>query len=200
MPVEYPKETPSQTAGPFVHIGTMPTVAGFRGLEPELGQAIAGPACPGQRIGVSGRVLDATGAPVRDLLFEIWQADPNGIYNHPEDPRVRDISQDFNGFGRVAADFDDGAIRFETVKPGPVPGRDARMQAPHLNVFLLARGINVGLSTRLYFGDEDNAGDPLLALIDPPHRRETLVMAADGTAYSFTIRLQGARETVFLDF
>lgn len=200
MPLETPKETPSQTAGPFVHIGTLPGLAGLAAHPAGIGAAIAGPGVAGERIAVEGRVLDGLGAPVRDMLIEVWQADPAGIHPHPADPRAADVAPGFAGFGRVATDFDTGAYRIETVKPGPVPGRHGRPQAPHLSLWLAARGVNVGLHTRLYFGDEDNDADPLLALVDPPARRGTLIAAAAGGGlYRFDIHLQGDSETVFLD-
>lgn len=111
------------------------------------------------------------------------------------------VEEGFHGWGRVTPDFETGIFSFETVKPGKVTGPDARPMAPHLNLWLGARGINVGLSTRMYFDDEDaaNAADPVLTLIEQPLRRETLIAQADGNAYHFNIRLQGAGETVFFD-
>jgi protocatechuate 3,4-dioxygenase alpha subunit len=199
----YVKETPSQTAGPFVHIGLAPGAAGLESFPRELGQVIAGPQCQGERIRIEGRVLDGTGTPVTDVLIEIWQANAAGRYNHPEDSRALDVEPDFTGFGRVAPDFTTGVFSFETVKPGPVPGPDGRSQAPHLNLWLVARGINLGLNTRMYFSDEKTANttDPVLTRIESAARRETLIAQRGGTgpAYCFDIHLQGASETVFLD-
>ena len=98
-------------------------------------------------------------------------------------------------------DFDTGAFSFQTVKPGAVAGREGAPMAPHLNLWLVSRGINIGLNTRMYFGDEDsaNAADPVLAMIEQPHRRATLIARAEGATYHFDIRLQGEGETVFLD-
>jgi protocatechuate 3,4-dioxygenase alpha subunit len=201
------KETPSQTAGPYVHIGLVPREAGFGIFERELGQVIAGPGAKGERITIEGRVLDGAGAPVTDVLIEVWQANAAGRYNHPEDTNGRAVEPDFTGFGRVVPDFDSGVFSFETVKPGPVPGPvpgpDGTVQAPHLNLWLVARGINLGLNTRMYFGDEDaaNAVDPLLGRIKSLARRQTLIAARGGAepVYCFDIHLQGASETVFLD-
>ena len=200
MPVEHPKETPSQTAGPFVHIGTLPSLAGLSAHPAEIGAAIAGPEVAGIRIVVEGRVLDGLGAPVGDMVIEVWQADPAGIYPHPADPRAADVAAGFAGFGRIATDFDTGAFRIETVKPGPVPGRHGRAQAPHLSLWLVARGVNVGLHTRVYFGDDKTGKDPLLLMIVPAARRETLIAAPAGEGlYRFDIHLQGEKETGFLD-
>lgn len=201
-PLPYLRETASQTAGPYVHIGLAPRAAGFEPFETQLGDAIAGPEVEGVRIQVEGQVFDGTGAPVRDLLIEVWQADPRGIYPHPEDPRAAKVAPGFRGWGRVVPDFETGLWQLSTLRPGPVPGRDGRMQAPHLNLWLVARGINIGLNTRAYFPEAADllAADPVLTLIEQPARRATLI--ADCTApgrYRFDIHLQGDRETVFLD-
>ena len=211
--LEHRKETPSQTAGPYVHIGLAPGAAGFEIFERELGQVIAGPQSKGERIRVEGRVLDGAGAPVTDVLIEVWQANAQGRYNHPEDtsePEVEsDFPADFSGWGRVIPDFETGVFSFETVKPGPVPetgpGTTGRSQAPHLSLWLVARGINLGLNTRMYFADEAeaNAADPVLGRIESAARRRTLIAGRDNTGslpvYRFDIHLQGASETVFLD-
>jgi len=188
--LDYLKETPSQTAGPFVHIGLSPRRAGFEMYDAEPGEVIAGPNVPGERIAVEGTVFDGIGDPVRDALIEVWQADAAGTYG----PR-----EDFAGWGRVVPDFETGRFVIETVKPGRTTMPDGATQAPHLSLWLVARGINVGLQTRLYFGDEDNAGDPLLSRVPRP-RRSTLIArpTAEGR-YAFDIRLQGDGETVFLD-
>jgi protocatechuate 3,4-dioxygenase alpha subunit len=202
---EIQPETPSQTAGPYVHIGLAPGAAGFDLFERELGRVIAGPRSKGERIRVVGRALDGAGAPVTDVLIEVWQANAAGCYNHPEDTGEQETEPDFAGFGRVIPDFETGIFDFETVKPGSVPGPEGQAQAPHLNLWLVARGINLGLNTRMYFGDEDkaNAVDPVLGRIDSAARRQTLIAGRDNTGempvYRFDIHLQGASETVFLD-
>lgn len=203
----YLKETPSQTAGPYVHIGMTPQVAGLEGLYPnDPSRAIAGPDARGQRIRVQGRLLDGQGDAVRDAVIEVWQADAAGIYNSPRDPRQESCDPAVFGWGRIATDLKTGGFAFETVKPGPVPGPGDTTMAPHLSLWIVARGINLGLATRLYFPEEEagNAADPILARVLPPERRATLIARAeegDGelARYRFDIRLQGDDETVFFD-
>lgn len=196
----YLKESASQTAGPYVHIGLAPGAAGFDIYRQELGQTIAGPGVPGERIRIEGLVYDGTGAPVKDILLEAWHADANGIYPHPEDPRHAEVAPGFRGWGRIITDFDSGLWSFETIKPGPVPGRNKRMMAPHISLWLVSRGINIGLNTRMYFDDEDNSADPVLGLVEQENRRRTLIAQRTGPGvYRFDIRLQGEGETVFLD-
>ena len=200
--LDYLKETPSQTAGPYVHIGLAPGAAGFDMYEQELGWDIAGSNAKGERIRVEGLVLDGTGSPIKDVLLEAWQANAEGNYAHPEGGPVE---EGFRGWGRVITDFETGEWGFDTVKPGPVMGRNGRMMAPHITLWIVARGINIGLNTRLYFDDEDqaNAGDPVLNLIEWENRRPTLIAKRterDGKpVYRFDIRMQGEGETVFFD-
>jgi len=198
---KYLKETPSQTAGPYVHIGLAPGAAGFDIYREELGWDIAGPNAPGERIRIEGLVIDGTGAPVKDVLLEAWQANAAGVYAHPESGG--EVEQGFRGWGRVITDFATGEWGFDTVKPGATLGRNGQMQAPHINLWIVARGINVGLNTRLYFEDEDNSSDPVLNSIEWEHRRATLVAkrteTKTGNTYRFDIRLQGDGETVFFD-
>jgi len=196
------RETPSQTAGPYVHIGMVPTFAGLAGVYPQdLG---AGPlyrdGVRGERITVTGRILDGMGAPMPDAVVEIWQADADGLYPSPAETRGR-ADPAFRGWGRSAVHPDEGTFRFETVKPGPVALADGRMQAPHIAFWVVARGINLGLHTRMYFSDEAdrNASDPVLNRIEHPVRRQTLVARRNGNTAVFDIRLQGDGETVFLD-
>jgi len=197
------KQTASQTAGPFVHIGLAPGAAGFDIYDQELGQDIAGPNAAGERIRVEGVVIDGTGTPVKDVLIEVWQANAAGHYAHPEGGGA--VEDGFRGWGRVITDFASGEWGFDTIKPGATRGRDMGTQAPHLTLWIVARGINVGLNTRMYFDDEAeaNAKDPVLNIIEWETRRPTLIATRsmrDGTpVYRFDIRLQGEGETVFFD-
>lgn len=201
--LDYLKETPSQTAGPYVHIGLAPGAAGFDIYRQELGKDIAGPYAAGERIRVEGCVIDGMGSPIKDVLLEAWQANAAGIYAHPEQPGK--VEDGFRGFGRVIPDFETGDWAFETVKPGRITDSSGMVMAPHISLWLVARGINVGLQTRLYFEDEAeaNASDPVLNLIEWERRRNTLFATRserDGRpVYRFDIKLQGEDETVFFD-
>ncbi len=205
QPLSYLRETASQTAGPYVHIGMAPGAAGFRIFERELGTDLAGPNAAGERIRVEGVVHDGAGAPVKDVLIEIWQANAAGVYPHPADRRSGEVEEGFRGWARVISDFDSGLWGFDTVKPGVVTGRNGRPMAPHLNLWIVARGINIGLNTRMYFADEAeaNRADPVLNLIEHVERRKTLLAQREerdgAVVYRFDIRLQGDGETVFLD-
>ena len=187
--------TPSQTVGPFFHLG----------LDRPQWSDLARGNPKGERIAIEGRVLDGDGAPVPDAMIELWQANAAGRYNHPDDRREdKPLDPNFRGFGRVATDAD-GRFRVTTIKPGPVPGRGNALQAPHINLAVFARGLLIHLFTRLYFADEAaaNASDPLLSSIEDRAARRTLVARraeGEGPArYHFDIVLQGEDETVFLD-
>lgn len=195
------KESPSQTAGPYVHIGLTPNFAEIAGVyDHDLGDVMVNDATKGERISVRVRVIDGLGTPLKDALVEVWQADHAGLYNSPSERRGK-ADPHFTGWGRKATDMTTGECVFETVKPGRVPFKDGRLMAPHLTVWIVARGINLGLHTRLYFADEAeaNAEDPVLARIEHRHRVATLVAAREGDAYVFDIHLQGEHETVFFD-
>ena len=189
-------ETASQTAGPYVHIGCLPTFAGLGGIYPEdLGASPIRDGAAGEVVEIRGQVFDGTGWAMRDAMLESWQADADGRY--PGDPEA---DPNVTGFCRFAAHGDTGEFLLRTVKPGRVPMRDGRLQAPHISLWIVARGINTGLSTRIYFPDEDNTADPLLARIEQRHRVDTLIAQPDGDGrYRFDVRLQGDGETVFLD-
>jgi protocatechuate 3,4-dioxygenase alpha subunit len=195
------KESPSQTAGPYVHIGLTPNFAEITGVYPEdLGIRMVNDKTKGERVTINGRVLDGTGTPLKDALVEIWQADADGLYNSPSEVRGS-ADANFTGWGRCPSGMEDGVFTFETIKPGRVPYPDGRKQAPHITFWVVARGINLGLQTRMYFGDEEaaNAEDPILGRIEHRVRVPTLIAQREGNVYTFDIRLQGENETVFFD-
>ncbi|MFJ3522176.1 protocatechuate 3,4-dioxygenase subunit alpha [Pseudomonas sp. NPDC090203] len=200
MPVQILSETPSQTAGPYVHIGLALEAAGNPPREQEIWNEMARPGAPGEHILLLGHVYDGNGHLIRDSFLELWQANADGEYDTDYD-----LGKPFNSFGRTAT-LDEGEWLVNTVKPGVVRNAAGVPMAPHVNVSLFARGINIHLHTRLYFDDEaqSNAVDPVLNLIEQPQRRQTLIAkrcTVEGkVAYRFDIRVQGENETVFFDF
>ncbi len=194
------KETASQTAGPYVHIGLTPNACEISGVYPEdLGISMVNEKTRGERITVKMRLIDGANAIVKDALIEIWQADADGLHNSPSEMRGS-ADPNFTGWGRQASD-ENGVFTFETIKPGRTPFPDGRFQAPHISLWIVARGINLGLQTRMYFGDEEaaNAEDPILTRLEHQNRVPTLIAPRSGDTYSFDIYLQGDRETVFFD-
>jgi protocatechuate 3,4-dioxygenase alpha subunit len=185
--------TPSQTVGPFFHFCLT--------TDKNCVPCIAGQQVKGERVMLTIRVLDGNGEGLNDAMIEIWQADSEGKYNHPDDQQVKTVDPCFLGFGR-AGTGEDGSCEFETIRPGRVPGPGSVLQAPHLNVAVFARGMLKQLYTRIYFaGDPANQEDPVLALA-PAARRETLMAHPDAAhpgGWRFNIRLQGEDETVFFD-
>ena len=193
------RQTPSQTIGPFFAYGLTPEQYGYEF------SSIAGPQVDtgkarGEIIRIVGQVFDGAGQPVPDAMLEIWQADPEGRYNHPADARGSNTG--FTGFARAGTGTDP-ACRYviTTMKPGSI----ARGHAPHINVVLFMRGLLSHAYTRIYFDDEiaANGADPILATV-PQDRRETLLARRqeddDGISYIFDVHMQGDHETVFFDF
>lgn len=182
--------TPSQTVGPFLAIA----------LPWADGPDVVPEGAPGA-LRISGIMLDGMGEPVPDGLVETWQADAAGRFAHPDDPRGpgQSVPDGFRGFGRAATD-EAGGWWVRTVKPGPVPDAEGRLQAPHIDVSVFARGLLNRVVTRVYFPDEAaaNAADPVLSGV-PEERRHTLVAVAEDGGLRFDIRLQGGEETVFFE-
>jgi protocatechuate 3,4-dioxygenase alpha subunit len=183
--------TPSQTVGPFFSIGC------DRMKKSDLG----GEGVAGERIEVTGRVIDGDGAGVPDAMLEIWQANSSGKYARPEDTQDIAIEERFQGFGRIPTDAN-GAFRFATIKPGRVPGPDGKHQAPHIVVSVFMRGLLRRLVTRIYFpGQAANDEDFVLNLVEP-ERRGTLIarkIAGENGKLEWNVVLQGEEESVFFD-
>jgi protocatechuate 3,4-dioxygenase alpha subunit len=180
--------TPSQTAGPYLEIGL---------LQGPIGAELVDPGDP-RAIRIRGRLLDGAGEPVPDGAIEIWQANAAGRYRHEADGREDlQLEDGFLGFGRCGTK-DAGRFEFVTLKPGRVPWPEGGMQAPHIGVIVLARGLLKHVVTRIYFPDEEeaNASDPVLSRL-LPEQRTSLVAVPDDGRLRFDIRLQGAGHTTF---
>ena len=123
-PDERLPETPSQTAGPYVHIGCTPGFTGLSMAWPDLGAQMKTGPVKGPEITITGRVFDGMGAPLRDAMVEIWQADADGLFAAAHEARG-EADRIFTGWGRCATDMETGHFRFDTVNPGRFPGRMA---------------------------------------------------------------------------
>ncbi len=181
--------TPSQTVGPFFSIGM-----------DKLNRANIAEGNAGECIQINGRILDGDGQPVPDAVLEIWQADAEGRYHHPEHSGTTDATS-FFGFGRIPTG-ESGCFSFSTIKPGPVPRPDGKPNAPHLEISIFMRGLLQRLITRLYFPDEPlNAADAVLLAV-PESRRATLIARKaqpQENSLEWDVCLQGKDETVFFD-
>ena len=181
-----PLTTPSATVGPYLAIG----------LTWDDGPHVVEPGTPGA-VWLRGTVFDGNGDPVPDAMVETWQADPDGRFDHPDDPRGAVAQPGFRGFGR-AQTVGAGEYAICTLKPGRVPDGEGGLQAPHVDVSVFARGLLDRVVTRIYFADEAeaNASDAVLQAV-PENRRVTLVARPTDDGYRLDIRLQGDGETVF---
>jgi protocatechuate 3,4-dioxygenase, alpha subunit len=181
--------TPSQTVGPYFAIG-LPWPEGPHAVAEGTEGAIT----------ITGTVYDGAGTPVPDHLIEIWQADGDGNFADVHGHGGASEMPGFRGFARCGVEDGDGSFEILTVKPGRVPEAGGRLQAPHIDVTVMARGMLNRCVTRIYFADEEqaNAEDPILARV-PADRRQTLLAQPEGGGYRFDIRLQGSDETVFFD-
>lgn len=185
--------TPSQTVGPYLAIG----------LDwGETGRLVVPEGTEGA-FWITGQVFDGAGEPIVDAMVETWQADPDGLFTSPEDPRANPSRLGgFRGLGRSDTNNDELRYRIHTVRPGRLPAQDldatdGPWEAPHIDVSVFARGMLDRVVTRIYFPDEPlNDTDPVLQAV-PPERRHTLMAQPDGDGYRFDVRVQGEGETVF---
>jgi protocatechuate 3,4-dioxygenase alpha subunit len=179
--------TPSATVGPYLAIG----------LTWEDGPYVVDPGTPGA-VWIRGTVFDGNGAAIPDAMVETWQADPDGRFDHPDDPRGAVARPGFRGFGRSQTG-DGGEYAVCTLKPGRLPDGEGGLQAPHIDVSVFARGLLDRVVTRVYFADEAeaNAEDVVLRSLPDDAARRTLIATPTDDGYRLDIHLQGDRETVF---
>ncbi|HEY2352499.1 MAG TPA: protocatechuate 3,4-dioxygenase subunit alpha [Candidatus Acidoferrum sp.] len=183
--------TTSQTVGPYFQIGLK------RFYVNEL--AVAG--VSGERVEIEGKIFDGDGEAVPDGVVEIWQADADGKYAQAEEQRDKHGAARFRGFGRTPTE-QDGTFRFQTIKPGRVPGPDGKLQAPHIVVSVFTRGLLRRLVTRIYFPhDAANEEDYALNLVEASRRATLIAKKSTKRAglLEWNVVLQGPSETVFFD-
>ena len=186
---------PSQTVGPYVHIGLI-----------RDGAEILADGKDAVEITVT--TIDGDGTPISDSMVEFWQPDEKGVFNSEFDPRRDKVSAEgFRGLGRAFAD-ETGTSTLKTIIPGQLDAIEgyapaAQVEAPHIKVGVFARGMLERLYTRLYFPEfaEANAQDPVLQLVDEK-RRDLLIAQKTEKGYHFDIYVQHVdpdKETPFFD-
>jgi protocatechuate 3,4-dioxygenase beta subunit len=161
----------------------------------------------GERIIVTGRVLDSGGKPVPDTLVEIWQANSAGRYKHSVDDHPAPLDPNFDGGGRCVTDSD-GRYRFITIKPGPYPWRNHpnAWRPAHIHFSVFGRAFTQRLITQMYFpGDPLFAQDPIFNSVPDTAARERMIARFDlgltipdwALGFEWDIVLRGASATVF---
>jgi protocatechuate 3,4-dioxygenase beta subunit len=161
----------------------------------------------GERIIVTGRVLDGDGRPVRNSLVEVWQANAAGRYVHSGDRHPAPLDPNFTGAGRCLTD-DDGRYRFVTVKPGAYPwgNQENAWRPAHIHFSLFGPAFATRLITQMYFpGDPLFEYDPIFQSVRDPRARERLISTFDlettepewALGYNFDIILRGRSSTPF---
>lgn len=179
------RETASQTAGPYVHIGCLPNSVGVTGIYSD--DLTRNKPLADAPIKISGKIFEGEGLVCKDMMLEFWQADERGSYE--------------NGiWQRTSTNLESGLFSIKTQMPGKITTAEGCVLAPFISVWVTARGLNLGLLTRIYFPEHENviAEDPHMALV-PESRRGTLLAKPVDGGYLFDIHLQGAAETVFFD-
>jgi len=161
----------------------------------------------GERIVVSGRVLDSNGRPVPNALIEIWQANSAGRYAHIKDQHPAPLDPNFSGAGRTLTD-DNGAYRFITIKPGPYPWLNHynAWRPAHIHFSIFGRAFISRLITQMYFpGDPLFPFDPMFQSVPDERARQRMISKFDlettqpqwATSYKFDIVLRGPEATPF---
>jgi len=157
----------------------------------------------GKHILLAGRVVEEGNVGVLNAVVEIWQADANGVFAHPLDPRSAEADPGFFGWGRARTD-QEGRYQFRTILPGPSREENGAVRCPHINVMVLAIGLTRRMVTTAFFSDKpDPVDDPVWNCV-PSRTRSRLRVARDESldrggvpAYRFDIVLRGENETPF---
>ncbi len=196
------KQTPSQTAGPYLHIGFLPKKVGINSsFSRELNNLILSEKTEGTRIEISGKIYDGNNEVLKDALIEIWQVDSNGNYRSRSTQNNKN-DKNFSNWGRTSCDFNTGLWKFNTIKPGKVQLNKSEILAPHIWLWIVARGINLGLYTCMYFSDENTLNKldrNLKKLIDNNNLQSLFAVNIEKHKYEFNIYLQGDKETIFFN-
>ena len=161
----------------------------------------------GERITVSGRVLDRDGRPVRGQLVEIWQANASGRYAHQRDDHDAPLDPNFSGVGRALTDAE-GRYHFKTIKPGPYPWRNHlnAWRPAHIHFSLFGTAFTQRLVTQMYFpGDPLFPYDPIFQSVTDDRIRERMVSTYThdlsvpeySLGYTWDIVLDGPGATLF---
>ena len=196
------KQTPSQTAGPYLHIGFLPKKVGINSsFSRELNNLILSEKTKGTRIEISGKIYDGNNEVLKDALVEIWQVDSNGNYQSIL-TQNNNYDKNFSNWGRTSCDFNTGLWKFNTIKPGKVQLNKSEILAPHIWLWIVARGINLGLYTCMYFSDENTLNKldrNLKKLINNNNFHSIFAVNIEKYKYEFNIYLQGDKETIFFN-
>ena len=191
--------SPSQTVGPFFKIELT--------TDEHCISCIAGLQAKGERTWITFRVLDGEAVPVNDAMLEIWQADANGKYNHPDDAQPKKLDLGWIGFGRMATG-EDGSCVLETIKPGAYPwfNHYNAWRPAHIHFSVFGAAFIARLVTQMYFpGDPLFAYDPIFQSIPDEAARQRLISRFDlettqpqwAKGFKFDIVLRGPEATPF---
>ena len=182
-------ETPSQTAGPFLHIGCTPRIAGINIFMSELGLTPFEEISDNEAINIKGKIYDGNNEPIIDAMIETWQCDADGNFLNNQ------------GFARRVTDFKTGEYKLKTIRPGNKINKQGSFSPSYITFWIVARGMNRPLITRMYFVENDLKNDLMLKSLKIEDRLSTLIPhTEDEKNFIFDIYLQGKKETIFFEF
>ena len=182
-------DTPSQTAGPFLHIGCTPSVTGINIFKDELGSTPFKNISLNEEINIKGKIYDGNNDPIIDAMIETWQCDENGKYFN------------YQGFSRRVTDLKTGEYQLKTIRPGNQINEDGTISPSYILFWIVARGMNRPLITRMYFDENEIKSDVMFKNLSIQDRLKTLIpYTEDKKNFVFDIHLQGKKETIFFEF